>query len=890
MQNNIKEINETWEAVNFLDKLLIIDGNSILNRAYYGIRMLTAPDGTPTNAVYGFLNIMFKQLDELKPDGVCVAFDLKEKTFRHKMYELYKAQRKPAPEDFLVQIPVIKEVLEALNIPCLEKAGYEADDIIGTVSRICEESSTECFILTGDKDDLQLASDKVKINLVITKMGSTGYTIYDKDAVYEKYGVTPKEFIDVKALMGDSSDNIPGVLGIGEKTALSLIAKYKSIETIYENLDTIEVTNSVRTKLANGKESAFMSKTLATIERFVPEEYNISDFVCRKHNESLAALFTRLNFKSFLSRFKISRTEATQNGTAEEKAAIVCDKKCKKATAEMAASISGKVIYRYYKDENALAFISGDDYFCIENIDADSLKVFFEGKTKKIGYDIKSDIIALNKMGIGYNNLLFDVLIGAYIIDPVRKDYELSDIALQMANAVIDSSKEEESGQLTMDFGDKNDLEETAAGELFAINRLYIEENKKIKENNQEYLCEKIEMPLIEVLASMEITGVLIDREALTLFGKELKEKIDLYTKTIYDLAGREFNINSPKQLGEVLFVDLQLPHGKKTKTGYSTNADILEKLKDVHPIVQNILDYRKAAKLQSTYVDGLLSVIDPKTGRIHSSFNQTVTATGRISSTEPNLQNIPVRTPMGRTMRKMFIAGEGKTLVDADYSQIELRVLAHISGDENMKKAFLSGEDIHTKTASEVFKTSIDKVTPQMRMGAKAVNFGIVYGISEFSLASDLKIPYSEAKQYIEGYFETYPQIKKYLDDVVKTGAEKGYVETIFSRRRYMPELRASNKVTQAFGKRVAMNAPIQGSAADIIKIAMVNVYNALKENKLSSKLILQIHDELIVEATPSELEEVKAIVKREMENAVKLSVPLPADLNTGKSWYDTK
>lgn len=873
-----------------MDKLLIIDGNSILNRAYYGIRMLTAPDGTPTNAVYGFLNIMFKQLDELKPDGVCVAFDLKEKTFRHEMYELYKAQRRPAPEDFLVQLPVIKEVLSEMNIPCLEKAGYEADDIIGTVSRICEEGGTECFILTGDKDDLQLASDKVKINLVITRMGSTGYTVYDRAAVYEKYGVTPEEFIDVKALMGDSSDNIPGVLGIGEKTALTLISKYKSIDKIYENLDGIEVTNSVRTKLENGKESAFMSKTLATIDRFVPEEYNTSDFICREYSDSLAALFTRLNFKSFLSKLKISQSAAALEKEAERNVPLACDKKCKKVSGEALASLSGEVIYRYYKDENAVAFISGDEFFLAESIDTDSLKAFFEGETPKIGYNIKSDIIALNKIGIGYNNVCFDVLIGAYIIDPVRKDYELSDIALQMANTALDSSKEEESGQLTMDFGDKKDLENSAAGELFAIERLYSAESEKIKENRQNYLCKNIEMPLIEVLASMEITGVLIDREALTLFGKELKEKIDLYTKTIYELAGHEFNINSPKQLGEVLFAELELPHGKKTKTGYSTNADILEKLKDVHPIVQNILDYRKAAKLQSTYVDGLLSVIDPKTGRIHSSFNQTVTATGRISSTEPNLQNIPVRTQMGRTMRKMFIAGEGKTLVDADYSQIELRVLAHISGDENMKKAFLSGEDIHTKTASEVFKTPIDKVTPQMRTGAKAVNFGIVYGISEFSLASDLKIPYSEAKQYIEGYFETYPQIKAYLDEVVKEGTDKGYVETIFARRRYMPELRASNKVTQAFGKRVAMNAPIQGSAADIIKIAMVNVYNALKNSNLRSKLILQIHDELIVEAEPSELDEVKTIVKREMENAAKLSVPLPADLNTGKSWYDTK
>lgn len=865
-----------------MNKLLIIDGNSILNRAYFGIRMLNAPDGTPTNAVYGFLNILFKQLDEIKPDGVCVAFDVKEKTFRHKMYDKYKAQRKPAPEDFLVQIPLIKEVLKAMNIACLEKPGYEADDIIGTVSRICDENQKDCFILTGDKDDLQLASKNVKICLVITRMGQTTTTVYDDDGVVDKYGVTPLEFIDVKGLMGDTSDNIPGVAGVGEKTAFSLISQYKSIENIYENIENIQVTKSVRSKLENGRDDAFMSKKLATIDRFVPDDYNIDNYSLKEYENSLADILLRLNFKQFIAKLNLK----------PQKAEIVkFDKKCQIVSSEILSEIKdGEVVYKYNK--GSIAFALNDEYYLVENPNASDLKEFFEGNAIKIGYNIKEDIIELSKSGIGFNRIGFDVMIGAYIINPVRKGYNLEDIAAEIVGVDISPNSSDDNGQLMMNFGDEpsEDKKETTARELFSIQRLKEKLSEQIKANNQEKLCYEIEMPLIEVLASMQIEGVLVDKTALENFGNELSRDLARLTEEIYGYAGKEFNINSPKQLGEVLFGELNLPHGKKTKTGYSTNVDVLEKLKSVHPIAKAVLDYRQLAKLKSTYVDGLLAVINPDTGRIHSNFNQTVTATGRISSTEPNLQNIPVRTPLGRQMRKMFIAPNGKFFADADYSQIELRVLAHISDDFNMREAFLNNIDIHTQTASQVFGIPLDEVTGEMRTAAKAVNFGIVYGISEFSLSQDIGISYGEAKKYIEGYFNNFSGVKKYLGEVVENGTQDGYVSTIFGRRRYMPELRASNKITKAFGERVAMNAPIQGSAADVIKIAMVNVFKALKKNNLKSKLILQIHDELIVETYPDELDAVKEIVKREMESAAKLSVPLAVELNTGESWYDTK
>ncbi len=879
------------ERLKLVKKLLIIDGNSILNRAYYGIRMLTAPDGTPTNAVYGFLNILFKNLEEDLPDYVCVAFDVKEKTFRHKMYDLYKAQRKPAPEDFLVQLPLMKEVLGAMNCVCLEKPGYEADDIIGTVSRICEEQGVECSILTGDKDDLQLASDKVKVKLVISKMGSTTTTVYGADEVYEKYAVTPSEFIDVKGLMGDASDNIPGVKGIGEKTAFSLIENYKSIDNIYAKLDEIEVTPSVRKKLEEGKDSAYLSRTLATIDRRVPMDFDIESCRLQEYNkEELAALFQRLNFKSFMSKLELKAKPAKEE--------LVFDGECKKIDSSEFLNLiknGGNFVYRLNCNGN-LADISitcdGKVFYCVENAETEVIKSFFENSAcKKIGFDVKEDILRLKEMGIEFSGLLFDAAIAAYILQPSRTGYDIEGLAFEFLGlASRKKQNEEENGQFFLNFDEEKSENDFYGWELFALFNLWKNFDAQIENNNQHRLFYDVELPLVEVLADMQYTGVYVDKTALEEFGSGMKTRIAELEQNIYQYAGQEFNINSPKQLGDILFETLQLPHGKKTKTGYSTNADVLKKLQGVHPIIDDILEYRALAKLQSTYVEGMLSVINGETGRIHSNFKQTVTATGRISSTEPNLQNIPVRTERGREMRRMFVAEDERVLIDADYSQIELRVLAHIADDENMKKAFLSGADIHTQTASQVFGVPVSEVTSSMRSGAKAVNFGIVYGIGEFSLSQDLKISIKEAKQYIENYLNTYPSIKKYMDDIVENGRNQGYVSTLMNRRRYIPELRASNKITQSFGERVALNAPVQGTAADIIKIAMVNVFRKLKEEGLKSKLILQVHDELIVEAFPDEVERAREILVSEMEKAMELSVPLKVDCNTGKTWYDTK
>ncbi len=878
-----------------MEKLLIIDGNSILSRAFYGIRPLTAPDGTPTNAVYGFLNILLKYLEEDPPDYVCVAFDVKAKTFRHKRYDQYKAQRKPTPEDLLAQIPVMKEVLTAMNFTCLEQEGYEADDIIGTVSRICEEKGIECSILTGDKDDLQLASDLVKVKLVITRMGSTTTTVYGGNEVKEKFGVTPNEYIDVKGLMGDTSDNIPGVAGIGEKTAFSLIGQYHSIEDIYRDLDGIEVTPSVRKKLTEGRDSAFLSKELATIDRAVPmeiqvENYRVQDF----ERETLANLFTRLNFKSFLQKFDLfGEVSTSENAPAER---LQCKWEKLDCTAALEKLSGTKEIFYLFDRRNLAISCEAEKAYVVAEPNTEFLqKVFSDENISKVGFNVKEDIVALHKKGVECRNIGFDVMIAAYLSDPTRSAYTIHDLSFERLGLLLEQEhvQEQTSGQLMMDFGEENKDElQLLAQKVCAVARLSETYRKELAQNGQEKLYYEVELPLVEVLAQMQIVGVYIDKEALQKFGVMLKEQIDLLENQIYAEAGGEkFNINSPKQLGHILFEVLELPHGKKTKTGYSTNVDVLNKLLGVHPIIEYIMDYRHMTKLQSTYVDGLLAVIDPKTGRIHSNFNQTVTATGRISSTEPNLQNIPVRLALGRELRRMFVAEhDGDELVDADYSQIELRVLAHIADDKNMQDAFLQQVDIHTQTASQVFGVPLEEVTSVMRTRAKAVNFGIVYGIGAFSLAQDLKISRNEAQQYIDDYLKNYPGVKAYMHDVVENARTDGYVTSILGRRRYMPELKASNKITQAFGERVAMNAPIQGSAADIIKIAMVRVYQRLRREGLQAKLILQVHDELIVEAPKSETQQVKTILKEEMEHACELRVPLVADMKAGKSWYDTK
>ncbi len=880
-----------------MKKLLIIDGNSILNRAYYGIRPLTAPDGTPTNAVYGFLNILLKHLDEESYDYLCVAFDVKEKTFRHKRYELYKAQRKPAPEDFLVQLPLMKEVLAAMNCMCMELPGYEADDIIGTISKICDQSGVECNILTGDKDDLQLISDNTTVKLVVTRMGRTTTTDYHPEQFREKYGIEPSEFIDVKALMGDASDNIPGVAGVGEKTAMSLIQNYKNIDYIYEHIDELEIKEGVRNKLKNDRDNAYLSYELATIDRNAPIDFDFSAAVRGDYNESeLAALFTRLNFRSFISKLKLDKAaEAAEATDTIEGIGKSADFK----ELISAARAAKKVAYILSGNRLFIKPPKGDVIYA--DADKEDLKEFFgDSEISKVGYDIKEDIIAVSEYGIDapespFRAMTFDVMLAAYILDPTQSSYPIDTLCTKYLSAYLDCDDSADGGeQLSMldVIEPSSDKTQLIINRVYAIERLAEKMADEIEKNSQHYLYYDVELPLTEVLARLQLRGMYVDRDELTDFGRMLDDRINLLCDEIYSLAGEEFNINSPKQLGVILFEKLELPFGKKNKSGgYSTNAEILEKLRYKHEIVEKVLEYRQLAKLKSTYVTGLSSVVNPKTGRIHSHFNQTVTNTGRLSSTEPNLQNIPVRTPLGREIRKMFIAEkDGWTLIDADYSQIELRVLAHIADDSAMKQAFLDNEDIHTQTAATVFKTPVDEVTPLMRSRAKAVNFGIVYGIGAFSLAKDIGTSRAEAQQYIDEYLAHYGNVALYMNQVIESAKECGYITTVLGRRRYIPELSASSHQLRMFGERVAMNAPIQGSAADIIKIAMVNVDRRLAESGLSARLVLQVHDELIVESPESEKDAAAAILKEEMEKAYKLSVPLIVDMNSGKSWYDTK
>ena len=832
---------------------MILDGNSIVNRAFYGIRLLTNKDGVYTNAIYGFLNILFKYISEENPTHLCVAFDVHAPTFRHKAFSEYKAQRKGMPDELRQQMPILKDILSAMNIRMLELEGYEADDIIGTVSRICDENNIICNILTGDKDDLQLASKNTIVKLITTKNGVTDTVNYTDDTVFDKYGVTPTEFIDVKGLMGDTSDNIPGVSGIGEKTAFSLIQKFKSIENIYENIDDSSISKGVRTKLTEGKEDAFNSKFLATIDRNVPIDFNIEDCIIKEYNNKLLVpLFTNLNFTSFLKKLDIKTEKASDIKISDNKDTLfenINDK---------------KELFYYFDNDVCYAATSFSD---ITRINISDITDYIKNEEiKKISHNIKEHILYFNKINISYENGYFDTMIAYYILNPSATDYSLDTVALEI-------------------------LGSTDSNKLVEIISLYEKFKVQIKENNQTKLFYDIEMPLVEVLASMQINGVMVDKNNLLQFQSMLSLRIDEITNKIYKLCDTEFNINSPKQLGEVLFEKLRLPIIKKTKNGYSTSVDVLEKLKGSHEVIDLIMEYRHLVKLKGTYADGLLTVINNKTGKIHSNFNQTVTVTGRISSTEPNLQNIPIRTELGRQIRKMFTSSDAEhILVDADYSQIELRVLAHISEDKNMSEAFNNAEDIHTRTASQIFNVNTESVTSEMRSRAKTVNFGIVYGMGDFSLAQELGIKKYEAKEYIDNYFVNFSGVKNYMENIVETAKKDGYVTTIFGRRRYLPELNAGNFIQRSFGERIAMNTPIQGSAADIIKIAMVNIYRKLKSENLKSKLVLQVHDELIIDACKSELEQVKGILKYEMENAVNLSVPLIADMNVGETWYEAK
>ncbi len=871
-----------------MKKLLILDANSIVNRGFYAVRPLTNKDGLNTNAIFGFLNIFFKYFDEINPDYIAAAFDVSAPTFRHKMYDGYKATRHKMPDELREQIPVLKDVLSAMNIPILELAGYEADDIIGTVSRICEEEDILCCVLTGDRDDLQLASEKTHIHLVITRMGNTETTVYDDKKVIEKYGVTPEEFIDLKAIMGDSSDNIPGVKGIGEKGATALISAFHSIDGVYENIDDASITKSVRAKLIESKDDAYMSKILATIDRRVPIEIDIEKTKVAPYNEpALFEILDKLEFKSFIKKMGLS-------GEAEKKMETNFTATFEMATEDVLKDmLKHENVYFYYDkvtEKFAFCYDESKAFVCDFSANKEVIKNFLESDIPKYTHGLKDLILTMGNSDIKVRQVLADTEIGAYLLEPGRKSYDIEGLTVDYLGVLLTDTAES-GAQLSLD--GLMESEDNTSFAAFAIAVLKLTEYQKnaMSEKGSDVLFKTIEMPLVYVLASMEQEGITVDREKLTEFGEMLTEEIKNLTHEIYSLAGHEFNINSPKQLATVLFEELELKAIKKTKSGYSTNAEVLEKLRYVHPIVDKILEYRKIAKLNSTYVEGLIPAIDKKDGKIHSSFNQTVTVTGRISSTEPNLQNIPVRTELGREMRKMFIAkSDDFVLVDADYSQIELRVLAHIAEDENMIEAFKSDFDIHTSTAAKVFGVESSEVTSEMRSAAKAINFGLVYGMGEFSLSQDLKKSVKQAKEYIEDYLGSYPNVQKYMKDTVDFAWENGYVRTMFGRRRDIPEIKASNFQTRAFGERVALNTPIQGSAADIIKLAMVNVYNRLEKENLKARLILQVHDELIIECPKEETEKVQTVLQEEMENAASLLVPLKVDMKTGRSWYDTK
>ena len=866
-----------------MKKLLILDSNSILNRAFYGVRYLSAKDGTPTNAIYGFLNILLKLIKEQEPDYICAAFDVKAPTFRHKQYEGYKAQRKPMPEGLAAQMPLAKDVLRAMGVTILEKEGYEADDIIGTVARLCEESEISCFIATGDKDDLQLASDKTKVILTVTKSGYNETIIYDDKAVKEKYHVTPTEFIDVKALMGDPSDNIPGVKGVGEKTAMSLIEKHHSIEYIYENIDGIGLKGAMLQKMKDGREMAFMSKELATINRNTPIEFNAEECVFDgfENNGELYEILKRLELNSIIKKLDLSGGD-----NVKENEDIFKDFSYQVGDKNMINGDKVTVVLDFDGDNISSAAVGAGNNAVVLNEQDDIKELLEDDSIAKVMFDVKEAIVKLNGR-IDIKNISDDTAIAAYLVDPAKNEYTIEKLASEYFGTVIEKPEVKQLSLLDDVETDRSEYLAKCAVALGVLNECI---GDKIKENGQEKLYQEVELPLVTVLAHLEINGFLVDDNQLKEFADKLGEKIDALTNEIYMLAGEEFNINSPKQLGVILFEKLELKPVKKTKTGYATNADVLEKLRDKHPIVNFIMEYRQLAKLKSTYCDGLRAVVNPNTHRIHSVFTQTVTVTGRLSSTEPNLQNIPTRTELGREIRKMFVAKEGYVLVDADYSQIELRVLAHIANDETMINAFRNNEDIHAVTASQVLGIPLEDVTKEQRSSAKAVNFGIVYGIGEFSLAQDLHISVKEAKAYIESYLEKYHGVRNYMESIKEQAKKDGYVKTMLNRIRYIPELKSPNYNIRQFGERVALNTPIQGTAADIIKLAMVRVDNRLINEGLKSKLILQVHDELIVEAHKDEVDKVKQILSEEMQGAMELNVPLKVDMSTGHSWYDAK
>lgn len=902
-----------------MDKFVLVDGNSIMNRAFYGImgsKMLTTKDGKYTNAVYGFLAILFKLLDDIQPQYMAVAFDLKAPTARHKMYEGYKANRHGMPDELAEQMPIIKEVLRAMNIDIIEMEGYEADDILGTLSCYGEAKNLDVTILSGDRDTFQLATDKVTIRIPHTKGGKTETDEYNREKIIEKYGLEPKQLIEVKGLQGDTSDNIPGVPGVGEKTALKLVQKYGSIENLYKKIEEgqDDLKGKQREKIVENKELAELSRTLGTINTKVPIKDDLTDLKVEEWDkEKVLELFKNLNFNRYIDRFNLRENGESENKQEIKELYKSVEKSLKdvigiiknknemtfnlvtKSVEDQSKIIKEQIIgMSVYNNENKEVY-----YVNLENNEIQEFKeIFEEEKIRKIGIDLSKTYILLKQENINLKGIYYDIAIASYIINPTNNKLKIEDLIQNDLKIDIETfiGKEETQAQITLfDVQEENNKQAEIKKEK---SNLYAYSIGKIKEKTEKELEEiecldlfyNIDMPTIEVLSNMQWNGMYVDKTELEQFGKELTDKLEVITKIIYEMAGEEFNINSTKQLGEILFEKMKLPVVKKTKSGYSTDVDVLEKLKKEDPIIEQILEYRQLMKLNSTYVEGLKQYINPETKRIHSFFHQTITATGRISSTEPNLQNIPTRFELGKRVRKVFKPQEGCVYIDADYSQIELRVLASISEDSHMIEAFKEGQDIHKQAASKVFKTPIDEVTKEQRSNAKAVNFGIVYGISDFGLGEQLGIGRKQAKKYIDEYLTQYSGINQFMDNIKEEAKEKGYVKTLFNRRRYIPELKSNNYMVRQFGARAAMNTPIQGTAADIMKIAMLKVFKEIEKRGLKSKIVLQVHDEMMLEVPIGEQQEIQEIMKKCMESAADLKVPLVAEISEANNWYDCK
>ena len=894
-----------------MSKLVLIDGNSIMNRAFYGImgsKMLTTKDGKYTNAIYGFLAILFNIIDELKPEYMAVAFDVKGKLKRKELFEGYKANRHGMPEELAEQMPVIKDVLRAMNIDILEKEGYEGDDILGTLAKFGEKKGLEVTILSGDRDTFQLASDNITIRIPRTKAGKTETENYNREKIIEEYGIEPKQLIEVKALQGDTSDNIPGVPGIGPKTALSLIQKYHSVKELYEKIEKgkDDLKGKQKENIIANKEMAELSRTLGQIDTKVPLDQKLEDLKVEEWDRpKVLELFEELRFQRYIDKFSL-RTAENVNVKKEE------NQKIEIIETDQIPDLNGKLYYYLElvdnnneeniikKDIVGIGIYSNEKLYHIsksENFEKTLKEIFENEKIEKYGYNLAEDYILLKQIGITMKNIVFDLKVATYILEPTSKldiDIIVRDYLEIDNNEIFASNGLNEEAKQTSLFDspkEENQLSKMKcciyAKEIYQLSEITL---KKLQEAEEIELFKNIDMPTVEVLAEMQWNGMYLDVNELENYGDMLKTRLNSLTDEIYKLCGEEFNINSPKQLGEVLFEKLKLPVVKKTKNGYSTDVDVLEKLVEEHPVIEKLLEYRQLMKLNSTYVEGMKVYVNPKTKRIHSFFHQTITATGRISSTEPNLQNIPTRFELGKQLRKVFKPAENCIYIDADYSQIELRVLAHISNDEHMIQAFKNGEDIHKQAASKVFNIPIDEVTKEQRNSAKAVNFGIVYGISDFGLGEQLHISRKQAKQYIDQYLELYSGIKQFMTNIVEEAKEKGYVETEFKRRRYIPELKSNNYMVRQFGQRAAMNTPIQGTAADIMKIAMINVLKEIKLRNLKSKIVLQVHDEMMIEAPIDEAEEIKEILKNKMENATQLKVPLIAEISEATNWYDCK